>query len=240
MCWEKSHRAAGNSAHLPWWESSRVSKGALQPTEEHQVPPELGERWKRLFTTEDTELQRSPWKGAQHGPSKEMQTQTRGGGCTHIRTALDKGQNKNKSKQKPQDQLVCKAVVGKSIQVTLGSKLFLTQSGVCLEQTWQPPPPPPKYVWNMKEVRQRIGVKRSENMNIQKKKSKAYPWGKCSSVHDWYLSFHLYLSWDTRARMCWLVLKFSAMLKKPDSEDCTPYGFISVTSWENLNHGKNR
>lgn len=71
-----------------------------------------------------------------------MQTQTRGGGCTHIRTALDKGQNKNKSKQKPQDQLVCKAVVGKSIQVTLGSKLFLTQSGVCLEQTWQPPPPP--------------------------------------------------------------------------------------------------
>lgn len=114
-------------------------KELLHLIEEHKVPLKPGVMWKRIFTQEDTEM-----------PKKRCPTQSfqgnanlnRGCGYVHIRTALNKCQNKNTIEQKSQDQLVYKAVDGKIMQATLESKLFVTQSGMYLEQNLTIPSPP--------------------------------------------------------------------------------------------------
>ena len=152
-------------------------------------------RWKVEETFLEETAAMKPMKRCptRSGSSKEMQTWTRGCGCTLLRTASNKCQNANARKQNSQDQLVYKAIDGKSCSQLCTASWFL-ESGMYFKQNLATTPLGVCETWKSSIGHsQRIWPSKNENWKTSPE----------VSINWWVdiLSFHLFLSWDNHARI---------------------------------------
>lgn len=145
-------------------------------------------RWKVEETfLEETELPRSPWEDARHGPVYQRKCKpepedvaVRFSGQLQINVKMQTQGNKTPKTNWSTKQLMENPAVNFAKQAASDSQVCTSK------KTW---PPPLSAYWTQ-----------SENMTIKKWKLKDCP-GSVPQSMSGYLSFHLFLSWDTHARL---------------------------------------